>query len=435
MPVFEEAARRLRGQQLRFGKVDATAQTVLAQRFDIKAYPQIKFVREGESRNYNGARTEEALVAFGRELNQPAVLTVSSVADWSELDSKYPVSAVFFGKAGPEKRMFESLAWRLQGSLKFLRVEAAASEVATAAGVNADDTPLVLLVTKHADATDASNRYAGPWVEQSLRDWLLAHKLPLISELDANNFDDVTNAGKRIVLAAVDKTGPGKERGAEFVESLYALAKQSRYRDAFVFASLDGVRYSKYVSQFGVPVVDGTAGALPDISALPSVVVVEQEQDYYYAPPVHAGTEKAHPIGSVAEVDAFLSSVIEGRAQLTGTIPWYNPSRYIKLLEKSMSKLAGWQVALVVGSAMVLLMAGLYWCCLHGLDSAMGMNMTDEEIQQLEKEKVRAAALAAKKDAASAKGGKAAAEADEGEEATDAAKQGGMRARKAKAGQ
>jgi hypothetical protein len=433
------------------GAIDATVQTGLSARFDIKGFPQLKFLREGEARNYNGARTEEALVQYGKDMNAPAVLSVSSAAEFAALEEKHPVSAVFFGKldgsSAAEKRMFDALAWRLQGTMTFVRVAAsdptAAEAIYAAAGVNpTEDAPVVLLVTAHSDVRDAANRFSGPWVERSLRDWLLARKLPLISALDANNFEDLTSDGRKIVLVVVDKTGSAasKQRGVEFVDSLYPLAKQARFRDEFVFAALDGVRYSRYVSQFGVPVTDGAAGSLPDVSSLPTVVVLQPDQDYYYSPPPQrAPTNKPHPIGDVQEVDAFLTSIVEGRASLSGTTPWYNPSRYLKLVEKSLSKLPGWQVGLLIGTLMLGLVAAMYYCCIHGLDSAMGLNMTELELRQFEQEKKRAAKLAAKKDAAAGGAASSAAGAEKDDpaaaDADDSKQQGGVRARKNKAGQ
>jgi len=339
--------------------------------------------------------------------------------------------------------MFDALAWRLQGTMTFVRVAAsdpaAAEAIYAAAGVNpAEDAPIVLLVTSHSDVRDTANRFSGPWVERSLRDWLLARKLPLISALDANNFEDLTSDGRKIVLVVVDKTGSAasKQRGVEFIDSLYPLAKQARFRDEFVFAALDGVRYSRYVSQFGVPVTDGAAGSLPDVSSLPTVVVLQPDQDYYYSPAPRASSasNKPHPIGDVQDVDAFLTSIVEGRASLSGTTPWYNPSRYLKLVEKSLSKLPGWQVGLLIGTLMLGLVAAMYYCCIHGLDSAMGLNMTELELRQFEQEKKRAAKLAAKKDAAA---GNAATSADDAAtaDADESKQQGGVRARKNKAGQ
>jgi hypothetical protein len=311
------------------------------------------------------------------------------------------------------QRLYESLAWRLQGSLKFFRVEydsnSGSADIFSFAGINPDQTPIILLVTAKADTKEETNRFAGPWDStsdassasgQSLRDWFIARKLPLISELDQSNFDDITGAGKKIVLAVVDAKNKGCKNGAEvgkaFVDSLYPLARLDSFKEKFIFAWVDGPRFNKYVSQFGVTVSDPTSGPA-DTSSLPSIVVLEPDQDYYYPPPSKSNG-LSHPIGNVEDVKNFLQAVIDGNIKTAGTIPWYNPSRYIKLLEKQLDTMPTWQIVLVVVGFFLSLLGSLYWCCMHGLDSALGLTLTPEEEAELAKEKERAKALAKKKD-------------------------------------
>ena len=63
----------------------------------------LKFFREGEIRNYNGARTTEGMVSFGTEMSLPAVSVLGSVQELQGLADKYPVSIVFFGGQGVER--------------------------------------------------------------------------------------------------------------------------------------------------------------------------------------------------------------------------------------------------------------------------------------------------------------------------------------------
>ena len=325
------------------------------------------------------------------------------------------------------QRLFETMAYRLQGTMHFLRVAAdapaaaaggaaapAVNEVYAAAGVSPEDTPLLLLVTAHADPSDPSNRYAGPWSEDSVKDFMLRNRLPLISELDQSNFDDVTASGsdKRVVYAIIDAgvaTGSGKSKkpgtmaasSRAFIDSLYPLAKLPEFRDAFVFASIDGRKYNKYVSQFGVPLPGETPESV-DTSALPTLVVLDRELDYYYAPPARDGANGAiHPIGDSSAVRSFLSGILSGTVPLQGTTPWYNPARYIKLLEKTMSTWPVWQVAVLATIIMVAVVVALFYCCFSNLDGEGGAEDATTTAA------AAAVALAAKKDAAAAAGANA----------------------------
>lgn len=459
-PTYEDAARRLRG-TLNLGKIDATVETGLAARYEIKGFPSIKFFREGEIRNYNGPRTVDGLVGFGKEMSAPAVVPLHTSEEFQQIEQKHPVSIVFFGgKAGVERvrrhntytyihierertswcwlslnlvtsachllslflslsqRLFDNLAYRLQGSVKFFSVDKSASSIYSTAGVVPDETPLILLVTKHADLSDPLNRYAGPWVEREVREFILKNKLPLINELDQNNFEDVTMSGKKIVYGIINTKVPN-ETSQQFVESLYRLAKQQVFRDAFVFATLDGIKYHKYVSQFGVVIGEGGS----DVTQIPTVVVVDPALDYYYAPEPHsinADQQRIHPIGDDAAIESFLSAILSGKLSLTGTIPWYNPSRYVKLLEKSLSKLPVWQVAVLAVAVMLSIVGGLFYACFSGLDA------TDEMMAEA------AAAAQAAGGAKSKKERRTSAATEDKDENATMAKDEGLRARKGK---
>lgn len=71
-------------------------------------FPTIKFFREGEVRSYNGARTVDALVSFGKEMAGPATSAITSAAEFSQLADKHPVSIVFVGGKGGAERVSAS---------------------------------------------------------------------------------------------------------------------------------------------------------------------------------------------------------------------------------------------------------------------------------------------------------------------------------------
>ncbi|NP_001088331.1 protein disulfide isomerase family A member 4 L homeolog precursor [Xenopus laevis] len=52
-------------------KIDATVATNIAGRYDISGYPTIKILKKGQPIDYDGARTQEALVAKVKEIAQP----------------------------------------------------------------------------------------------------------------------------------------------------------------------------------------------------------------------------------------------------------------------------------------------------------------------------------------------------------------------------
>lgn len=73
-PEYEKIAQTLRESDppIPVAKVDATKSSALGQRFDVSGYPTFKILKKGEPVDYDGARTEAAIVARVQEVAQPA---------------------------------------------------------------------------------------------------------------------------------------------------------------------------------------------------------------------------------------------------------------------------------------------------------------------------------------------------------------------------
>ena len=65
-PEYTKAANILHDEssEIRLAKVDATVQTLLKQKFEIKGFPTIKFFTNGEPVTYTGGRKANDIVTF-----------------------------------------------------------------------------------------------------------------------------------------------------------------------------------------------------------------------------------------------------------------------------------------------------------------------------------------------------------------------------------
>ncbi|XP_068200117.1 protein disulfide-isomerase A4 [Antennarius striatus] len=72
-PEYEKIAQTLKKSDppIPVVKVDATVATELSERFEVSGYPTIKIIKNGEPVDYDGDRTETAIVAFVKEVAQP----------------------------------------------------------------------------------------------------------------------------------------------------------------------------------------------------------------------------------------------------------------------------------------------------------------------------------------------------------------------------
>ncbi|XP_068565889.1 protein disulfide-isomerase A4 [Cebidichthys violaceus] len=72
-PEYEKIAQTLKENDppIPVAKVDATVASEIASRFEVSGYPTIKIMKNGKPVDYDGARTEEAIVARVKEVAQP----------------------------------------------------------------------------------------------------------------------------------------------------------------------------------------------------------------------------------------------------------------------------------------------------------------------------------------------------------------------------
>ncbi|CAK9066184.1 unnamed protein product [Durusdinium trenchii] len=98
-PEYNQAADTLRmeGAKTELAKVDATAETALAEKYQVKSYPTLKyFVNGGEPVDYEGGRDASSIAEWLRKREKPAVeeLSDSQVDDFIEKSLKSGAFAV-----------------------------------------------------------------------------------------------------------------------------------------------------------------------------------------------------------------------------------------------------------------------------------------------------------------------------------------------------
>ncbi|KAM7176793.1 protein disulfide-isomerase A4 isoform 1-T1 [Macrochelys suwanniensis] len=72
-PEYEKIAKTLKENDppIPVTKIDATAATAVAGRFEVSGYPTIKILKKGQTVDYDGSRTEDAIVAKVKEVSDP----------------------------------------------------------------------------------------------------------------------------------------------------------------------------------------------------------------------------------------------------------------------------------------------------------------------------------------------------------------------------
>jgi protein disulfide-isomerase A1 len=86
-PAYAAAAKVLAdsGSEIKLATVDATIEQDLAQKFDVKGYPTIKFFSEGTTLEYTGGRTQDDIVNWLKKKTGPAAEELKTVDDLNKL--------------------------------------------------------------------------------------------------------------------------------------------------------------------------------------------------------------------------------------------------------------------------------------------------------------------------------------------------------------
>lgn len=349
-PVLEEAAAEMEELPFNYAKVDCTENPMLSKRFEIKSYPTLMFIRDGQSRKYTSKRTQEALVTFGKEMLGPAVFPLDDSA-LDELVETQPLFFTLFAQTNSEaQKAYGRTAYNMQGQhrfFEFTRVsDFESSRAAKFFGLKNSDLPVVVYSSKGDDVA----KFSGPFMVDNVEAFIAQHSLPLVSELDNSNFFTLTNVPGRYTVFLF--TDPSASATAPYLADMRGVAKANR--DKFVFANIDGISHSGYAENFGFRSSD-----------FPTAFVLDAPGERYWVHPTDTG------LSSKKEISDFLSDIIERRIEATSTTAWYNPMRVVKALENWASNLSSGEMQfLSMGSAILFLGLTVFACIYAPADFA-----------------------------------------------------------------
>ncbi|XP_028381048.1 LOW QUALITY PROTEIN: protein disulfide-isomerase A4 [Phyllostomus discolor] len=111
-PEYEKAAKELskRSPPIPLAKVDATAETDLAKRFDVSGYPTLKIFRKGKPFEYNGPREKYGIVDYMIEQSGPPsreVQALKQVQEFLKDGDDVVIIGVFQAESDPAYQLYQ----------------------------------------------------------------------------------------------------------------------------------------------------------------------------------------------------------------------------------------------------------------------------------------------------------------------------------------
>lgn len=187
-PEYAKAAKTLKNQGgVPLAKVDATVEKGLAERFQVKGYPTLKFFLNGNPIEYNGGRTEGEIVNWINKKSGTAVKELTEVDSLEKFINDHEVSVVFFGEKDTEAfKVVEKVAQTLDDVVFAV---AASEELRTAK--SAQENGVVLFKSfdeRRNDFSEALN-------EANLKAFISKNSLPTLFKFDQKSAQKIFGEG------------------------------------------------------------------------------------------------------------------------------------------------------------------------------------------------------------------------------------------------
>ncbi|XP_018497136.1 protein disulfide-isomerase isoform X2 [Galendromus occidentalis] len=244
-PEYAKAATELaeEGSELKLGKVDATEQTELGERFEIRGYPTLKLFREGQPVEYNGGRTAPEIIRWLKKKSGPPateLATADELAAFKEANEVF-VLGCFKDKKSEAAETFSKVA-ATSDDFPF----AIASEDAVIAAAEAQDGQVVLF-KKFDEGRNVLDKVENA---DQVKDFVVANSLPLVIDFTHESASKIFGGPiKSHNLLFIDqKAGDFDAVSNNYRES----AKQFRGKVLFVTINTGNDDHSRILDFFGI---------------------------------------------------------------------------------------------------------------------------------------------------------------------------------------
>lgn len=176
-PEYAKAATQLADEksEVVLAKIDATEQGELAEKYEIRGYPTIKFFRNGKAVEYSGGRSSDDIVRWVKKKSGPAAKTLTTADEAKEFksSSKVVVVGLFSDLEGASAKAFLEAA-ALNDEIPF----AISSDKAVWTELGSDKEGVILF----KDFDEGRNELEGEVTADSVKTFVAANSLPLVVE-------------------------------------------------------------------------------------------------------------------------------------------------------------------------------------------------------------------------------------------------------------
>lgn len=270
--------------EIRLGKVDATVQQELGERFKIRGYPTIKFFLEGNAIEYGGGRTADEIVQWLKKKSGPAAVTITSAEELKKLqeDSEVAVLGLFKNPESASAVVFTNVA-KTVDSVSF----AITSEASLFTELNVNGDEGIILFKKF---DEGRNNFDGSYEEEEVKKFIHSNQLALVSEFNQDTAQKIFGGDIKVhnLLFASKKSDNFDTTLNEFKEA----ARGFKGQVIFVLIDTDVEENERVMEFFGLKKDDAPTTRLislgqemtkykPESSEIKTDVIKQFVQDFF----------------------------------------------------------------------------------------------------------------------------------------------------------
>merc|ERR1739838_172747 len=246
-PEYAKAAGQLaeKDSPIKLGKVDATEESKLAEKFEVRGYPTLKFFRNGKATEYNGGRTADTIISWVEKKTGPPAVTLDSVDAAKKFveDNEIAVVGFFADLGGEAAKAYKDVAAN-NDDYKF-GIATAGSDVATENKVDGD---AIVLFKKFDEGRNDMTE--GLTDVEGITKFVASSALPLVVEFNQETAQKIFSGEiKSHLLMFLSKSA---DAYAEQHAIATKLAKEHKGQILFVSIDTDEEDHKRILEFFGM---------------------------------------------------------------------------------------------------------------------------------------------------------------------------------------
>nr|AQQ10870.1 disulfide isomerase [Conus miles] len=249
-PVYSEVAGKLmdEGSSIKLAKVDATVETDLAGKFEVKGFPTIKFFENGKPKDYTGGReTPDIFNWLKKRTGPPAQDLKTSEEAKTFIDSNEVIVMGFFKDQEGE------------GAAAFKKTAAGIDDIAF--GITSEESVFKehkmkkdgVVVFKKFD--EGRNDFSGDFEEAAMTKFIKDNRLPLINEFTQETAQKIFTGDVQSHLMLFVK----KEEAKDTLDTFKAAAGEFKGKVLFIYLDTAKDENEHIMGFFGLKATDAPA--------------------------------------------------------------------------------------------------------------------------------------------------------------------------------